>query len=144
MFAAKVPVSQLFLPTFTVNFRLADTPLQNLPLHLEIWLKMTPVIADSRYYGLRPEGVHYSETWLYTPMYAHCVLTCMYSIPSVSRHIPNVSLVNPNVSRLIRMYHPECILTLSRMYPDISRMHPDLSQMYSDFILNISYVFIHC
>ena len=36
---------------------------------LEVWLKITPAIADSCYYGPQttvcPEGVWYNENWLY-------------------------------------------------------------------------------
>ena len=39
-------------------------------LYIEVWLKMTPAIADSRYNSikepkLRPEGVRYNKSWLY-------------------------------------------------------------------------------
>ena len=40
---------------------------------IEVWLKITPTIVDSRYYGykdskLRPKGVPYNESWLYQPL----------------------------------------------------------------------------
>ena len=42
------------------------TPVKASHIHVEDWLKMTPAIADSRYYGLQtvcPEpGVRYNES----------------------------------------------------------------------------------
>ena len=65
---------------YTVNSRLLDTPLLQTPAvtdkikphppgeSIEVWLKMTPAIVGSRYYGLQTtsRGVRYNKSWLYT------------------------------------------------------------------------------